>query len=211
MVSLGSETIVTSNKHAGHCTFTFSWWHWRKRPEYFLGAFSKFRRATVTFVVSVCQSAWNNSAATGRRFMKFDIWGFFENLPRKIKFDENLTRITGTFYEDLCKFMLTSQLIFLGWEMFQTKLVEKIKADILCLVICLRKSYHLWDNVERYGKARQVTGGNTIRRKKEMRFVRRITKARMQTPTHSSWRMKDQLDVTCYFISLLVCSTCFGH
>ena len=27
----------------------------------------------------------------------------------------------------------------------------------------------------------------------------------------NSWRMKDQLDVTCYFISLLMCSTCFGH
>ena len=26
-----------------------------------------------------------------------------------------------------------------------------------------------------------------------------------------SWRMKDQLDVTCYFISLLMCSTWFGH
>ena len=27
----------------------------------------------------------------------------------------------------------------------------------------------------------------------------------------NSWRMKDQLDITCYFISLLMCSTCFGH
>ena len=26
-----------------------------------------------------------------------------------------------------------------------------------------------------------------------------------------SWRIKDQLDVTCNFISLLMCSTCFGH
>ena len=26
-----------------------------------------------------------------------------------------------------------------------------------------------------------------------------------------SWITKDQLDVTCYFISLLMCSTCFGH
>ena len=26
-----------------------------------------------------------------------------------------------------------------------------------------------------------------------------------------SWRIKDQLDVTCYFISLLVCSACFGY
>jgi len=27
----------------------------------------------------------------------------------------------------------------------------------------------------------------------------------------NSWRIKDQLVVTCYFISLLMCSTCFGH
>ena len=26
-----------------------------------------------------------------------------------------------------------------------------------------------------------------------------------------SWKIKDQHDVTCYFISLLMCSTCFGH
>jgi len=26
-----------------------------------------------------------------------------------------------------------------------------------------------------------------------------------------SWRIRDKLDVTCYFISLLMCSTCFGH
>ena len=25
------------------------------------------------------------------------------------------------------------------------------------------------------------------------------------------WWMKDQLDITCYFISLIMCSTCFGH
>jgi len=25
------------------------------------------------------------------------------------------------------------------------------------------------------------------------------------------WRIKDQVDVTCYFISLLMCSKCFGH
>ena len=35
----------------------------------------------------VCPSAWNTSAPTGRSFMKFDIWGFFENLSRKFKFN----------------------------------------------------------------------------------------------------------------------------
>jgi hypothetical protein len=43
----------------------------------FLGAFAKFRIATVSFVLSpfpsACPFAWNNSAFTGQIFMKFDI------------------------------------------------------------------------------------------------------------------------------------------
>ena len=31
------------------------------------------------------------------------------------------------------------------------------------------------------------------------------------TPHRDSWRIEDQLDVTCYFISLLMCSTFFGN
>jgi hypothetical protein len=49
----------------------------------FLGAFAKLRETTNNFVMSVCPSAWNNSAPTERIFMKFDIWVFFENLARK--------------------------------------------------------------------------------------------------------------------------------
>jgi hypothetical protein len=39
----------------------------------FLGAFAKLRKGTVSFVMSVSLSAWNNSTPTGRIFMKFDI------------------------------------------------------------------------------------------------------------------------------------------
>jgi hypothetical protein len=40
----------------------------------FLGTLSKLRkRLTISFVVSVRLSAWNNSAPTGRIFMKFCI------------------------------------------------------------------------------------------------------------------------------------------
>ena len=35
---------------------------------------------------SVCLSAWNKSAPTGRIFVKFDIGAFVENLSRKMKF-----------------------------------------------------------------------------------------------------------------------------
>jgi hypothetical protein len=52
----------------------------------FLNEFAKLRKATVTFVMSVRLSAWNNSTATRRIFMKFDISVFFENLFRKFKF-----------------------------------------------------------------------------------------------------------------------------
>ena len=57
---------------------------------YIFSAFSEFRKATISFVMSVCLSvrppAWKNLAATGRIFMNFDIGVFCENLLRKFKF-----------------------------------------------------------------------------------------------------------------------------
>jgi hypothetical protein len=61
----------------------------------FLGAFAKLRNATVGFVMSFRPSGpdgWNNSAATGRVFMKIYIWVFFENFPENscfIKIDKS--------------------------------------------------------------------------------------------------------------------------
>ena len=47
---------------------------------------TKLRKAIISFVMSVNLSAWNNSAPTGRIFMKLYIWVFFENLSRKLKY-----------------------------------------------------------------------------------------------------------------------------
>jgi hypothetical protein len=52
----------------------------------YLGAFVKLRKATVSFVISVCPSTCNNWAPTGRILIKIYIWVFFENVPRKFKF-----------------------------------------------------------------------------------------------------------------------------
>ena len=54
----------------------------------FLGVFAKLQRATISFVVflSVRPSAWNNSAPTGRIFLKFDIRVFFEKLSKKFTY-----------------------------------------------------------------------------------------------------------------------------
>jgi hypothetical protein len=71
---------------------------------------------------------------------------------------------------------------FLEWEMFQTKVIEKIKTHILSTVIFSpRNSCRLWDNVKKYDTARQAIDDNIILR---MRFAYWIVKA---TNTHSEY------------------------
>jgi hypothetical protein len=53
---------------------------------------------------------------------------------------------------------------FLQWEMFQIKVAEKIKIHILCPVIFFRKSCRSWDNVEKYGGAREDANDNKAAR-----------------------------------------------
>jgi len=65
--------------------------------------------------------------------------------------------------------------------MFQTKVVEKIKTHILrSITFFFRKLCRLWDNVENYWKARQITGHNIVRC---MRFSCWIPKA-----TNTLWQ-----------------------
>jgi hypothetical protein len=68
----------------------------------FLGAFTGLRKATIpSSRLSVCPSAWKNSAPTGRIFIKIVIPRYFEYLSRKFKFHNNPRTTTGTLHEDL--------------------------------------------------------------------------------------------------------------
>ena len=71
----------------------------------------------------------------------------------------------------------------LKWEMFYTKVVEKIKTHILYSINFFRKSCNLWDNVEKYGGPRGATNDVTIL---HMFLERWISKA---TQTHAHMRM----------------------
>jgi len=51
---------------------------------------------------------------------------------------------------------------FSEWETFQSDVVQKIKTHILCSGTYFLKSCCLWDNVEKYCRAGQVTDGNII-------------------------------------------------
>ena len=66
----------------------------------------------------------------------------------------------GTLHEGVFTFVYLAE-VFLEWEVLQIKVVEKTKTHILCSVTFCRKSCHLWNNVEKYGGARQAKDDNT--------------------------------------------------
>jgi hypothetical protein len=132
----------------------------------------KLRKATVGFIVSVFPSVRpslhspfhpraNSSAPTGRIFMKVYFRVFFENLSRKVKFHQNLVIITGKLHESVCIFLIPRSVLL---KVRDTEVVEEIKTHILCSVTFFRIFCRLCDNVEKYCRARQATGDNTLRR-----------------------------------------------
>ena len=60
----------------------------------------------------------------------------------------NFRTETNNFRSSLWNSLLHFAEFFLEWEVFQTKVAEKIKTRILCSIIFLRISRLLWDNTE---------------------------------------------------------------
>ena len=118
-----------------------------------LGSFAKLRKATSSFYMSVRPLAcvlWNNSAPIGRTVIKFCIRVFFQNLPRKFKFQYNRTRIKSNYvktYKHTHTHTHTRLSYSENKEMFRTEVVETIRTRILCsITFCLGKSCPSWDN-----------------------------------------------------------------
>jgi hypothetical protein len=110
-----------------------------------------------------------------------EIWWFFENLSIKFEFYWNLKRITGSLHEDLSTYMTTSRWILLRIRNISHKSCREIETHLLCKIIFSRKSCHLWDHVEKYGRAGQATDDNIMLR---MRLECWISKA---INTHSEY------------------------
>jgi hypothetical protein len=71
--------------------------------------------------------------------------------------------------------------LFLEWEIFQIKVVEKIKTHILCTVTFFRKLRLLWDNVQKCGGAKESTNDVTIWRIRDARRTGKATRAHAHT------------------------------
>jgi hypothetical protein len=107
--------------------------------------------------------------------MKFDIRVFFFKYNEKFKVllnsDKNNVYITWRFMYILWQYFGE---IFSEEEMFETVVVETIKQSIHFFP---QMSCCLWNNVEKYGEARQATDDNVIRR---VRLAWWVKKARIQ-------------------------------
>ena len=126
------------------------------------GAFTKLRKMTTSFVTSVRLSVClKNAAPTGRIFMKYYIWGVFENMLRKFRYPENVTLITGTLHENLWTFMISC------WVLVRMRNISDGS--------CRGNQTHIWCSVtfffsenrvfyetmwEKYCTARQANGDN---------------------------------------------------
>jgi len=98
-----------------------------------LEAFTKSRKATVSFGLSLCPSVCPH----GKTRLSLDGFSsnlifeyFFLNLSRKFKFHQNITKTMGTLHEDQHTVSSYHTLFFLQWKSFQEKIKKKIKTAI---------------------------------------------------------------------------------
>ena len=110
--------------------------------------------------MSVCSSAWKNSAPTGRVFRKFNISKFFLNSVEKIQFSLKSDKSNWQFtlkplYTCTSFSMNSSQ----NKKLFRQNLQRKSKNTQLYSITC-RKSCLLCDKVEKYSRAREATDDN---------------------------------------------------
>jgi len=103
-------------------------------PFFILGAFGKLRKATIAFVMPICPSVRpstpNNSTPTERIWITFDIRNF-SDICRENSVFIQIWLESGALYIKNHVHLWHLVQLFLKWEMFQTKVVEKIKTRIL--------------------------------------------------------------------------------
>jgi hypothetical protein len=128
---------------------------------HFLDSLTELRKATISFVMSVCPSGWNNSAPAGRIFMKYGIWVLLSKICRE---NSSLIKIWQQYRVLYMKtnthFLSYLAYFFLKWEVFEAKFAEKIKTHILCSTTFSenRPVYEImWKNVVQPDRPEMIT------------------------------------------------------
>jgi hypothetical protein len=125
-----------------------------------LGAFAKLRKTTGSFMSVI----FVNKVQLGSDWTDFHetcyLWIFFENLSRKLKCHWNLTRITGTLPEDQYTFLIVSRSVLFRMRNVSDKSCRENQNTLYDEKLFFRNLCRLWDNLEKYGRAGQVTCDN---------------------------------------------------
>jgi hypothetical protein len=152
---------------------------------------------------------WNDLASTGWIFMKFDIWVFFKTLWKKFKLNENWTRIRGNEHKDQHTFLIPHSILLRMQNVLDKSCRENQNTHFMLNNISFTKSWHLWDNVEKYCRIGQATDDNMANvhcmlHTKDCKYTLRLCYSYcISTPTMITWT---HLKVTLY-IHFLSCSS----
>jgi hypothetical protein len=122
------------------------------------------KRLLASACLSVCPPAWNNSDLTGR-FSWHLLVQYFSKIWQEYRILCMKTYVN--LWQYLAEFLLE-------WEIFQTKVIEKIKTYFISNNFFSPESWHLWDNVEKYFRAGQATG-DIIRRMRLACWINKTT------------------------------------
>jgi hypothetical protein len=142
----------------------------------FLGAFAKLRKAIISFVMSVRPSLRMEQFVSHlMNFHKIQYRVFFENLPRKSSSIEIWQEWRVLCMKTYVHLYFAE--FFKKWEIFKTKVVEKIRTHTLYSITFYKR------RVKKCGRTRQVADDNIIRR---MRIACLVITA---TKTHTGYLM----------------------
>ena len=131
--------------------------------DWFLGVIVKLRKATVSFLMSVCLSVCPH----GTTLLPLDglSWNLIsENCLNICRLNSSfIKRITGILHEDLCTFMVISHSFLLKVRNAGDEICRENQNTHFMLRKFLLKSSRLCDNVEKCGWARQSTDDSITR------------------------------------------------
>jgi hypothetical protein len=129
----------------------------------FLGAFLNLRKATINFVMSVCPHAVTRHPMEG--FARSFVFECILKLSRKFKFHKKLTRRTGTYMKNQYTLLIVPRSVLQRTRNVTDKSCrEDQNTHFLFNNRFPRKSWSVWENVEKYWRAILATDNNIIRR-----------------------------------------------
>jgi hypothetical protein len=123
--------------------------------------------------LSVCPHATTRLPLDG--FLRKFILEYFLTSLDKIQGSLKSHKKTCTLPEDLSTFVIIPRWIFLRMKNVSDRICREIKTHNLCSITYFRKSYRLWDNVEKYGATGQATRGSIKRRMRSTCWITMAT------------------------------------